>query len=498
MRRLRTLPALVILLAVGSGCAFIERVDVETPAAFPLGQLGDEAAISNDGRFVAFSMLQNLTPASRRVFLRDLETGTTEAVSISPYGSAAFDARRPAVSGNGRWVAYAANRHDTPARVDIFLFDRVTDTTTRLTDQPNSGTDSSTLPVVSVDGEKVAFLSAASNLVAGDTNNQVDAFVWTRLTDTIARVNIDEVGAVTDSPVVSMHMNDSGRYVVWADQAGDVFFRDTLLSTSDHINPEFGPGGPEFSARPSVSENGRYVGFEGEIPVPGDTHVRVFRFDRTTDVLVTASLTGAGTPAPYAWIGQISGDGTMIAFVADTPLLAEDTNDGSDVYVRDLAAGRTKRLTSGLLFSEWSGEAQHPGIPATRLALSRDGNYAAFRADGTGLVDGETSGIYVRATRHTTVTSAIPSSLPDGTTTVIELVGTGFRPDTQVSLSGDARERWNVTLVHYLDENTMHVTVQIVAGAAPGPVNIVVINPGSAWGPYKGAANWCLGCLTIT
>jgi hypothetical protein len=42
------------------------------------------------------------------------------------------------------------------------------------------------------------------------------------------------------------------------------------------------------------------------------------------------------------------------------------------------------------------------------------------------------------------------------------------------------------------------MTVQVAPGAAPGPVNIVAINPGGDWGPFYGAADWCLGCLAIT
>jgi WD40-like Beta Propeller Repeat len=496
VRRLRTLPALITLLAVGSGCAFIERVDVDTAGPVPsvyTGSLG----LSSDGRFVTFEVTEPPEDyEATRIYVRDLQTATTELISISPFGAAPFDASAPAISSNGRWVTYTAGRTDLAIpRWDIFLFDRSNGSTIRVTDQPSTisgGVSSSSSSVVSVDGDKVAFLSQSVLLVPGDVNSDVeDVYVWTRSTDSFVRASVDEAGVQLAGASRDPFLNDSGRYVSFNDNFGQIYVRDLLLGTTDQINPEFGPDGPQ-GYMTSISENGRYVAFHDNTPGAQ----RAYRFDRTTDVLVTISLTSSGLVAGNSTVGAISGDGSMVTFVSDIAATSADLNPGKDLYARDIAAGRTKLLSSDLLLGDWTGSVRAGLFESP--PLSRDGNYVAFAASGTGLVDGETNGIYVRATRHVAVTSAIPNTMPDGATTVIELVGTGFRPDTQVSLSGDARERWNVTLVHYLDENTMHITVQIVPGAAAGPVNIVAINPGSAWGPYKGAANWCLGCVQIT
>ncbi len=493
MRGLRNIPLVLILAGFGSGCAFIARVDGGTPnPSFPANPAID-LSISNDGRFVAFERDQG-TNELARIYVRDQQSETTELVSIAPFGGTEFEAVQPAISGNGRWVAYTAfpfSEDDT--RADVFLFDRTNDVTVRVTDQSGGVSADSGQPVVAVDGAKVGFISHATNLVASDTNGVADAFVWTRASDVTARASIGEGGTPLTNASFDLFMNDSGRYVAWRDAFSQIYVRDLVVNTTDHINPEFGPGGPFSTFRPSVSEDGRYVGFDGAIEA---TDHRTFRFDRTTDVLITASLTTGGSPAGESFAGQISGDGTMITFTSDVAATPADLNAGVDLYVRDLAAGRTKLLSSDLLLGDWSGNVRDEDD--SPVVLSRDGNYAAFVAEGSGLVDGQGSGVYVRATRHVTVTSAIPNTMPDGQTTVVELVGSGFRPDTQIGLSGEARERWNITLVHYLDENTMHVSVQVVPGAAPGPVNIVAINPGSGWGPYYGAANWCLGCVAIT
>ena len=95
----------------------------------------------------------------------------------------------PAVSGDGRYVAYYSRASnlvpgDTNGVADIFLWDRETDTTIRITD----GNDWSRMPDISADGRFVTFDSQASNLVPGDTNGFYDVFVWDRDTGATTRI----------------------------------------------------------------------------------------------------------------------------------------------------------------------------------------------------------------------------------------------------------------------------------------------------------------------
>src|SRR5436190_2013155 len=54
---------------------------------------------------------------------------------------------------------------------------------------------SSVIRAVSADGRYVAFPSAASNLVPGDTNGRTDVFVRDRQTGTTSRVSLSGTGA---------------------------------------------------------------------------------------------------------------------------------------------------------------------------------------------------------------------------------------------------------------------------------------------------------------
>src|SRR4028119_2001197 len=111
---------------------------------------------------------------------------TITPVSVDSAGNLGnSDSRRPSISADGRFVAfqsYASNLvpGDTNNTYDIFVRDRLTNTTTRVSvdSAGNQGNGSTfTTPSISADGRFVAFSSGASNIVPGDTNSSYDIFV---------------------------------------------------------------------------------------------------------------------------------------------------------------------------------------------------------------------------------------------------------------------------------------------------------------------------------
>ena len=120
--------------------------------------------------------------------------------------------RLPSLSGDGRFVAFvsAATNFvpgDTPI-ADVFVADRQTGTLERITEAPDGtpANESSFEPTISTDGRFVAFSSFASNLVAGD-DSQMDVFVHDRQTGTTAKVSVNSAGEggelASDLPAVS-------------------------------------------------------------------------------------------------------------------------------------------------------------------------------------------------------------------------------------------------------------------------------------------------------
>ncbi|HWJ07688.1 MAG TPA: hypothetical protein VNS57_18060, partial [Steroidobacteraceae bacterium] len=167
-----------------------ERVSVSSA-----GVQGDLASrgpsISSDGRYVAFeSDAFNLvgTPGASfttDIYVRDRVTGQTELVSV---GASEFPvekkSRGPEISADGRYVAFVSDvtdlvPGDTNGMTDVFWRDRVAAKTERASVATNGAQANgpSIVGALSADGLHVAFVSAATNLVAGDTNATADVYL---------------------------------------------------------------------------------------------------------------------------------------------------------------------------------------------------------------------------------------------------------------------------------------------------------------------------------
>jgi Tol biopolymer transport system component len=149
------------------------------------------SAISADGRFIAFlSAADNLVAGDTNrvadLFVRDRQAGTTERVSLRSTGKQQFmPSYTPSITADGRFVSFVSAApfvgNDTNGDYDVFVRDRQKNRTTRASvdSAGNEGDFGAYINAaqLSADGRFVAFGSAADNLVSGDTNGYVDAFI---------------------------------------------------------------------------------------------------------------------------------------------------------------------------------------------------------------------------------------------------------------------------------------------------------------------------------
>ncbi|PYS56469.1 MAG: hypothetical protein DMF74_28655, partial [Acidobacteria bacterium] len=158
-------------------------------------------AMSADGRFVVFvTRAINLTPDKlnsdfQDIFVRDMVAGTTKLVSANAWGTASGNRQSwpPRISAHGRFVVFLSrasdlvynDNNDPPGSFgceDIFVRDIQLGVTT-LASMNRFGTNSGNQCAyfnsydISGDGHRVVFASAASALVANDTNNASDVFL---------------------------------------------------------------------------------------------------------------------------------------------------------------------------------------------------------------------------------------------------------------------------------------------------------------------------------
>ncbi len=260
-------------------------------------------SISCDGRFVAFhSEAANLvagdTNGAFDIFVKDRQTGAITRVSVSTSGTQAnYNSAYPAIRCDGRFVAfssYASNlvAGDTnldpvtgePAR-DIFVHDRTTSTTTRVS-VDSTGAEAnhnSCCSSISADGRFVAFASDASNLVPNDTNGITDVFVHDRQTGATTRVSESSAGAEGNDLSSSSSISANGRYVAFASWASNLVAGDTPSTSLDNLDvfvKDRGTGdvarigGNRWSNYPSLSASGGALAFNSAASnlVTGDTN----------------------------------------------------------------------------------------------------------------------------------------------------------------------------------------------------------------------------------
>ncbi|MFO0981364.1 MAG: calcium-binding protein [Planctomycetota bacterium] len=237
------------------------------------------------------------------------------------------------------------------------LHDRRAQVTTRVSIASN-GTQSdrdTSRARLSADGRYIAFSSAATNLVAGDTNGVEDIFVRDRLTGTTTRVSVDSLGNQANGESIMCNISGNGRYVCFQSLASNL--------------------------------------------VPGDTNatVDVFVHDLVTGSTILGSVSSDGEQANlHSELPGLSPDGRLLAFSSfASNLVPGDGNSTIDVFIRDLVAGETLRVSF-----TWDGKESN-GI-STSPVMSADGRYVAFESDATNLVPGDTNGrrdIFVRDCR---------------------------------------------------------------------------------------------------
>src|SRR5215510_324910 len=349
-----------------------DRQTGETTVLSPADQFAEFAHISADGRFVSFLMFPPNASLSN-VYEADRTTGVVSLVSPAPDGSAGSDYSYPGgISADGRFVSFYSDAdnliaNDTNDEDDVFVADRVSGTVVRVS-VASDGTESNGSSLyndLSADGQVVAFLSGATNLVAGDTNGVPDVFVHDRTTGTTERVSVASDGTQANFSSSSPAISGDGRVVAFESYASNlapgttsglpqifVHERDTGLTTLVSVAAG-GGAGDRYSRDPAISADGRFVGFSsGSTNLAGtDTNLAedVYVYDRLTGTMHRASVDAAGADSANVLfdfetiLGRPAvANGGMTAFMSPAPnLVADDQNGRLDVFVHDPTCGNS-------------------------------------------------------------------------------------------------------------------------------------------------------------
>ncbi|MGQ0551685.1 MAG: TolB family protein [Planctomycetota bacterium] len=373
-----------------------------------------DAALSADGRFLTFlSNAPDLVPGDTNevmdAFVRDIVLGTTERVNVSSLGvQANAHATRPRISADGRFVVFSSAATtlvpgDTNGTEDVFVRDRALGETVRVSTSSGGAqaNNFSFLPDISADGRFVSFHSYASNLVTGDTNGFSDVFVHDRVTAETRRVSVDSAGVQNSGTSYGAAISSDGRYIAFRSSAADlvpgdtngtwdIFVHDTLTGAMECVSvSSAGQLGDRASDAPALSADGRWIAYHSSATnlVAGDTNnvPDVFLRDRLLAATTRVSQSTAGAQGDdQSRLPQLSGDGRYVVYQSAASNLVVPTEmlSGMQAYLRDAATGTTTRLSQSASGQEANGWAANP-------ILSADGRYAAFDSTADNLVAGD-------------------------------------------------------------------------------------------------------------
>ena len=410
------------------------------------------------------------------------QAGRFDRLSVSSSGGQGdAGSYGPAISGDGSVTAFVSNATnlvagDTNGRCDTFVRDGDSGATTRVSvtaegAESRDGFQCGSTPAISGDGRYVAFVSDASDLVAGDSNGQLDVFVRDRVASTTVRVSVSSAGTEADGNSFEPAISADGRFVAFSSGASNlvdgqwvsgshVYVRELATGTTELIS-----GGPTYvtsgsSYQPSLSADGRYVAFASQSAlVEEDSNLRAdaYVFDRASRALSRVSVASDGDQGDLGSSGSedpaISADGRYVAFSSD----ARDLAPGVDrfdvqVYVRDRVAGTTTLASVNADGDEAVGD--HSLVPA----ISADGRYVSFHTGANNLYPGhvfDTIDVVVR-------------DMQAGTTKAITVGRAGGDYSLYASLSADGQWVAFGSLASFLVPDDTNGSIDVFRRAVSG------------------------------
>jgi hypothetical protein len=401
-----------------AGGGITERDSLSTANVQATGASG-APAITPDARFVAFeSAASNLVAGDTNnvadIFVRDRRApASTERVSVDTAGVAgAGGSTHPSISADGRYVAFTSGSQLTSlpslGNLNVYVRDRTLNTTQLVSVGLGgvSANNDSYEPAISANGRYVAFTSTANNLITAgqDTNTDSDIFVRDLQTGTTTRVSVGAgSGVVSSAEYLSISsqpaISGDGRYVAFAKQLDvsspgqyyEIWVRDTVAGSSTRLSvPSLANGTVNGSSyNPVISQDGAFVAFDTDADnLKGSeaSHgvIRVKLSDLSAQLV--SQSTGGVPGNDVSEQPAISADGRYVAFRSVATNLATDVGAFSDIFVRDCTNSSTVLQSVSTAGTQGNGDSILP-------AISGDGTFIAFESASTNLVASDTNGV---------------------------------------------------------------------------------------------------------
>jgi len=362
-------------------------------------------SISEDGRYVAFESAAILltTNSASGIFLRDINAETTRYVSSQKDNGGGAD--RPVISPDGRFIAYESRTNLYCAEIAsgaVFLL-----TTNHL--GAGGGSGASFNPQFTPNGRHCVFMSFATNLTAqAMMAGPPRIFLRDMETGTISLISTNLNGMGSDLESLAPAISADGETIAFQsydenlveddlNQASDVFLHRTtngftrLLSRRSTVLPAVTAVGRSGIGRSPVSADGRFVLFAstanlltGEA-IKSQENLFVRDLWIGSNQLVSASLTGGGSGNGFNFTPSLSGGGQWAVFQSTSSnLVAGDSNNVADIFVRDLEEGTNVLVSQAWTGGNANGFSVNPGV-------SSNGRFVVFQSAASNLTPLDTN-----------------------------------------------------------------------------------------------------------
>jgi hypothetical protein len=379
---------------------------VHTNAYFPQGPFEtiQDLDMTPDGRFIAYvANMTGNTGTNTAIYLWDAHTSTNILISANTNNAlpSANFCDQPVVSSNGQYVVFFSSSTELATNTSgagpfAYLRDVVGGTTILINADTNAASsgDGSMLSLgLSADGQCAAFDSSLASLVPGDDNRGYDVFLR-NITNGFAELisarqpSLPSLTGVGSCTLASQPINQDGHYITFASDAdglapgntspagSDVYACDLFAGTNQIVSAGMlGSAASGISYEPVISGDGRYVAFTSVatnlivVDTNNATDVFIRDLQMQTTTLVSANAVGTGEGNKDSYSPTISSDGRFVLFVSKASNLTAGTFSGTDnLFLRDRQLGTNYALT----------KAGQGGA-----VMTRDGHFVAF-ATATG------------------------------------------------------------------------------------------------------------------
>jgi Tol biopolymer transport system component len=310
------------------------------------------------------------------------------------------------------WMLLASIAAAAPPAAQAATFEHISHTSIVSPMPPNG----ESLPVrdSSTDGRYAVFVSHASNLLPGDTNQASDIFLYDALGATLERISVNsneaqpEIVFATHFPSIS----GDGDKVVFESCADNLDVNETGIHCGIYLRvrsagttaliSRSASNVPHLGARPTISRDGRYVAYL-RVTVGKGEAAEVVRKDLQSGALDVVSFTPDGAQQLFATPGNpfgaldyfnggvhalaISADGDKIMFLTDVPLSGANDNDSAlDIYLRSMTAATTTLVSvaddeSPITQPVWVGGHEAYQLIGSTRWMSSDGQRVLFTTE---------------------------------------------------------------------------------------------------------------------